>query len=660
MNSHLAVRAGRSILLSALALALAAQETAPPPAEKPPLESWAAESKPVPVKQTPGQVRVFDEDDILRSGARTLGAFLIQELPAQIQNEGGSGLPSRAYLGGSRPQDTVVLVDGVPLMDPGRLGQDLNEVPLLGITRIEVITGSAGAGPGGSGGTIALFTGKPLKPGASGGLEGVGGNQGQGQSSATPACTWDGGYLHGGTLAAEEKQPLPTDRPYRQVSNFLGLGQRWGAAVWTLAWRGTYFGTPLPYQNVSDAGLVYNPARESRQRSDSGLVRVAWDLGSGRDLETTLSLARFRHEQPTAGTDVATPFSGRETRLQSVLNLGGGPRSALALRLEGLDASQDGDVDPAVQGRARGSQVAFGLEWRFEPRPGLRLVGQARATRDRQSLALPLGTADVLTGWGHTVRLGLNQELGFGLRLYATTGFGRTAPALLQQLRNAQVPGTAPLDMERTATFQAGFGWGRGNWYGKVEAQQQDSRDLVSPSGAVYVNQARVRARGTEAAFGWRQGKRLGLEAFVRAQEARDLDAPDGQQYATATVERRPFSSHGLKGFVGWSRVRAEVHYTLQGHQYSSFGESGKAAATNGLPLIIRPTQVVYRNVGMSTSLQAGRHWTFVLRGENLLQPTTDASQWLARQRETQSDAFIVDGYPAAPPSYSLEARFRY
>ena len=48
------------------------------------------------------------------------------------------------------------------------------------------------------------------------------------------------------------------------------------------------------------------------------------------------------------------------------------------------------------------------------------------------------------------------------------------------------------------------------------------------------------------------------------------------------------------------------------------------------------------------------------LRGEHLLQPRTTAAQWVAASREGQNDAYIIDGYPAAPPSGSLEARFRF
>ena len=69
---------------------------------------------------------------------------------------------------------------------------------------------------------------------------------------------------------------------------------------------------------------------------------------------------------------------------------------------------------------------------------------------------------------------------------------------------------------------------------------------------------------------------------------------------------------------------------------------------------------MVYRDVGLSTTVKAGRHWTLVIRGEHLLQPRTDAAAWVARAREGQNDASIIDGYPAAGPSYSVEARFRF
>ncbi|HJW73857.1 MAG TPA: TonB-dependent receptor plug domain-containing protein [Geothrix sp.] len=660
-------KAGFYILLSSLPLILAAQEQVPAPPQDPalsvptpappkPPESWAAESQPVQVGRTPGQVEIFDADDIQRYGSRTLGEFLLREMPGQVQNQGGPGLPSHIYLGGTRPQDTVVLLDGVPLMDPGRLGQDLNEIPLLGITRIEVITGSPSAGPSGQGGTIALFTGKPVKPGASGDLSGLGGNNGQGQSTATPGYAWNGGYFRGGNLSAEEKQTTETDRPYRQVTNFLGLGQKWGSAVISMAWRGTFFGVPQPYQEVTDFARVYNPGRESRQRSDSGLVRIDWGLAPGLGLETTLGMSRFRHEQADDGSALPSFFEGRQTRFQTALHLGMGPRSGLSLRLEAQDTRQDGDEDPLVTASAKGRQIGLGLEWHYEPLPGFRLLGQARSTKDNQSLLQGGMDTSVLSGSGHTLRLGFTQELPFGFRIYGAGGGGRTAPSLIQQLRNSSVPGTAPLRMEQTTFMQVGLGWGKGTWYGKVQAQQQNGKDLIGSNGLAYANQDRLRVRGTDFVFGWRTAKKLGMEAYARTQEARDLNAPAGQQFSTAASQRRPFTAQGLRGLMGGNRVQVEVHYTLQGHQYASFGDCDCAQPIPAVHAI----QVVYRDVGMSTTLKIGRHWTLIWRGEHLIQPKVDPAEWVAKAKDGQNDSYIVYGYPAARPTYAFEARFSY
>jgi hypothetical protein len=665
-----------ALALSALAATLAAQAPPLEPEAPKPLESWAAEARPVAVGRTPGQVRIFDEDDLQRSGARTLGEFLLRELPAQVQNQGGPGLPSRTFLGGSRPQDTVVLLDGVPLMDPGRLGQDLNEVPLLGLTRIEVITGSAGSGPSGQGGTIALFTGKPAKPGASGELSGLGGGNGQGQSTATPGYAWEGGFVRGGNLSAREEQTTETVRPFRLVTNFLSLGQQWGDARWTLHWRGTALGVPQPYETVTDFTRTYDAARESRQHSDAGQLRLDWELAQGLWVEASLGMARFRHEQPNEGSPIAAPFEGRQARFQTALHVITGARSTLSFRFEGQTTRQEGDADLLVLGAAQGQQVAAAVEWSFEPRPGFRLLGQLRGTRDRQALLLGAAETDVLNAMGHSFRLGFNQDLGHGLRLYGAGGSGRTAPTLLQQLRNAQVvaapvmplapgdilvPKGEPLRMEQSTFLQVGLGWGQGNWYGKLESQQQTGRDLIGLTNLGYVNLDRVRVRGTEVAFGWRTANKTGLEAFARAQEARDLTAPEGQQFGTRAAQRRPFSSHGLKGFLGWGRVRTELHYTLQGRQYAAIGDGDVLfRGTAQGPAVIRPTQVVYRNVGLSTSVQVGRSWTFVLRGENLLQKKTTAGDWVADTQGRQNDGAIIDGFPAPRPSYGLEARVKF
>lgn len=648
------------------------------PQAPPPPESWAAESRPVRLSGTPAQVRVYAAEDILRSGARTLGEFLVREMPGQIQNEGGPGLPSRSFLGGLRPQDTVVLFDGIPVSDPGRLGTDLNEIPLVGVTRIEVITGSPGMGFSGAGGTIALYTGKPKEEGPSGDLSGLGGANGRGSATVAPGYGWEDGYLRGGSFTAEEKQTTDTTRPYRQVSNFFAFGQKVDDVTWTLGWRHTAFGVPTPFQDVTESTRVYNPSRESRQQGDSGLLRLDFALSEVSSFETTFSMSRFRHEAPDEGLATPQRFEGRDARLQLAYHRQVTPRIGLSLRTDYGETRQDGTEDPDVTGRARQRTYGLGLEWRFDVRPTLRIIGQARNAWFKQTALRPDGSdADILNGSGAMFRLGANQELPWGFRLYAGAGTGTLPPHLIQQLRNLAIPGATPLKAEKLTFSQIGLGWGTGRAYGKLEAQQLSLTDAIGieaqatttgprmipglsaanvAGGTAYVNQDRIRLRGVEGTLGWSPLKHFGLEAFARAQEARDLNAAPGQEFSTPAVQRRPFSTHGLKTRIGADAVRVDVHYTLVGHQFASIGDCDCAAPVP----TIRPIKAVFRDVGMTTTVKAGKHWTLIWRGEHLLQPKVDPAEWVARLKDSQNDTFMVYGYPAARPSYSFEARFTY
>ncbi|HJV91189.1 MAG TPA: TonB-dependent receptor [Holophagaceae bacterium] len=671
-----------SILSGLVVPTLAAQEAGPLPpsgeqtAPKPaPPESWAAEARPIALSRTPAQVRVFVEDDILRSGARTLGEFLVREIPGQVQNEGGPGLPSRSFMGGMRPQDSVVVFDGIPLTDPGQLGTDLNEIPLLGVTRIEVITGSPGMGPSGAGGTIALFTGRPDKVGMSGDLSGLGGGNGKGGATVAPGYAWDGGYVKGGNFSGEEQQTLETVRPYRQVTNFLSLGQKQGDASWTLGLRSTAFGVPVPFQEVTDTTRVFSPGRESRQRSDSGLLRFEMGLSPRTSFESTFSLTRFRHEAPDNGQVELQHFEGREGRLQLALNVQATPRTGFSFRVDGSEARQLGTEDPAVTGTAKGRTLGAGVEWRFDPTPSFRIIGQARQAWYRQSIEEAGQDREVLKASGSVVRLGLNQELGLGFRAYAGLGSADLPPHLIQQLRNAQVPGAEALKNERMTFTQIGLAWGTGKAYARAEAQQIQLTGGIGvealataplapggpaaanvPPASKYVNQDRFRSRGVETALGWTPFRGFGLEGFVRAQEARDLNAPAGQEFATPAVQRRPFATHGLKTRFGGEVVQVDVHYTNVGHQFASIGDCNCSVPVP----TIRPMNVTFRDVGMTTTVKAGKRWTLIWRGEHLLQPKETVEEWVAGARDSKSDAYMVYGYPAARPSYSFEARYRY
>jgi hypothetical protein len=199
-----------------------------------------------------------------------------------------------------------------------------------------------------------------------------------------------------------------------------------------------------------------------------------------------------------------------------------------------------------------------------------------------------------------------------------------------------------------------GFGWGHGNWSGRLESNRSTYRDAIGFDGFVYRNQDHVRVQGTEASLTYSRGG-FGAEGFARAQEAKDLNAP-ADPYGTSAAAGRPFQSHGLKVFAGWSHVRFDLRYRTVGANYQP---AAPPSRINGFVSPITSV-VVYQQLAATATITLGKHWTLIARGENLLQPRTSVDEWLARQTDDQADAYRAYGLPAVGPNASMEVIFRY
>ncbi len=91
------------------------------------------------------------------SGATTL-ADALTRLPfvSSRSSRGGVALSMR----GSRPEQVLVLLDGVPLNDPATGSADISDIPLAALASVAALPGASGArwGSGASGGVLALST----------------------------------------------------------------------------------------------------------------------------------------------------------------------------------------------------------------------------------------------------------------------------------------------------------------------------------------------------------------------------------------------------------------------------------------------------------------------------------------------------------------------
>lgn len=604
--------------------------------------------------QVAGHIQVFILEDLERSGARTLGDFLSHELPGQFQQGGGPGLPTRAYQGGARPQDTLILLDGVRMTDPNQAVPDLEAIPLTGVVRVEVLNGtdSTRFGPGAQGGVIALFTASSGGHGSFGEVAAQGGSEGDSQGRVLPSFGWGGGFLHVGSQARKMDQATDTPMGYRSATSFAAFGQRMGPALLTFAYRNAYQGVPDPYALASSVRRLYDPTREASYRSESGSMGLRFDLSPATALVFTLGGQTVDRWDPKVSSADIIRTTGRSTQAE-VAFVVGVPGFGLTVHAGGFQ--ERGEQPVAFVGTDEGKtrHAGLGIEAVFAPIPILRFTAEAGLQQDHRDLNPVALTPITRTDHASTFRATMNLGLPLGFRFYAGGGQGYTAPTLPQLLLNARA-GAPDLDGEKSGFGFAGFGWGKGNWSGRLVANRATYRNSIGFDGMTYSNTDHVRVQGTEAALGYTRGG-YGVEGFARAQEARDLNNPT-DPYGTPAASGRPFQSHGLKVHGGWSALRVDVSYRTVG---ATTQVAGPASRITGFVSPMART-VTYQVMDATASLTLGKHWSLIARGRNLLQPRTTVDQWLAASTDQTTDAYRTYGLPALGPNASLEVIFRY
>ncbi len=617
--------------------------------------SYAAESAPVDIARSPNQIRIYDADDISTSGAKTVGEFLLKELPGQILAPGGPGLPARPYLGGSRPQDTVVLLDGLRLGDASALGVDLNTIPLLGIERIEVIIGplSSRYGNQAQGGAIALFTSAGRGSAGFGELTGTGGNGGTGRSSATPGYAWGSGWVQGGGLDARENQATATDRPYRQTSTLFGIGQTFGDTTVSLGYRNHYQGVPDPYQKTSALERAYDPGREASFRGETLLAGLHWKATPGLGLGLDLAGTRLHREEPNDALGGLLPYDDRRFQLIGSLHFALGRAATATFHVDALEDRIElpGPFAGRSSGRDRG--LGAGLELAVDVHPRLRLSADLRQQWNSQAFQADGAPGEQKRSTSlATWRLAANLALPGGFRLYAAGGIGGNVPLLPQLLAG----GGATLGDERNRFALLGLGWGSGNWFARLESQASRYETPIVPTAAGYANGADLRFQGAEGTLGWRNAKKFGFEGFARSAEGRDFGAPQDQQLRTSNVQGRPVATRGLRTWLGGGGYRIDFQYSQIGRRYEAVGTYN----CNTLAPQVVSTGAVFNDITVIQTYRIGRHWIFILRIEHLLQPSPEVADWLARNPDARNDAYRIYGYPVPSPRTTFEVRYRF
>lgn len=122
------------------------------------------------VSETGRSVTVITAEDIKRSGANTLSEVLSQQEGIYIVGTGQNfGMTQTLFTRGTSSNHTVLLIDGVRVLDPSSVNNapDLSEISLIDIERIEIVRGSHSTlyGSAAIGGVVNIITKKAGKPG---------------------------------------------------------------------------------------------------------------------------------------------------------------------------------------------------------------------------------------------------------------------------------------------------------------------------------------------------------------------------------------------------------------------------------------------------------------------------------------------------------------
>jgi outer membrane cobalamin receptor len=641
----------------------------------------AAESGPIEIAKTPGRIRVFNAEDISASGARTLGEFLAGAIPGQAQSSGQPGLAATPYQGGARPQDSLVLLDGLPMTDGTSRGMDLNQIPIIGIDRVELLEGAASSkyGTHAMGGVIALYSAGTTGAGSNGDVAIGGGGGGDKRGGIFPAYGWDTGWIRFGSIYNEEKPVSESVKPYRLGTVFAGFGQKLGeSATLTLTYRNFYQTVPMPFERATPLERVFDASRTADYRGNQALIGLRFASSPTFSWGFTAGLVNLRREEPNDDTQLQDRFKSSRGQFGLGFNWQPVPRFGVSLNLDAQEekATLPGLLGGEEEGRTR--SLGAGLEARWDLTSSLRLLANARVDSTEQIFRAVDGR-EITSGQTHpaSFRLGLNQSLGYGFRMYAVAGTGFNTPLLAQMMVNARL-GQPYLQNEKSNFYQVGLGWELGRLAMRLETGRTSYEDLISPmtsdlaaparrmspvAGPVPVaigfqNGGAYRVQGAEATMGYRTGWKvpLNVDAFVRNQEARDRNAPEGDRFGTPLVQNRPFTTHGFKVGLTGVKVKVETRWNKVGRRY----ESVHTYQCSDLEPLVTPTYVSYDDLTLTTIYTYSKLMQVIVRGEHLAQKNISVTDWQGKKTDLQDNAALTYGIPAPKPTYTVEVRFRY
>jgi len=659
-------------MLSAGIASAAVMTATPAPAQSAPRDTFhLAEIVVTPTRvATPrgsvaGAVTVLDGERLRAEGITKVADALREVVGATVVQPGSDGALTSLFLRGGESDYTSVLVDGVPLNDPGG-AINLADLTMDNVDRIEVVRGPASVlyGSDAVSGVVQVFTRR---------------GRGPARADAGMEAGWFDGLTPGGPAVAAS-----------------GLGRslvRWQAGV---SGGTDAVGYSFSFSRASTAGLYGTPAFDNSYRNAvaSGLLRAQPDARTDASLMVRYSDHVFHYPTDGAGqlTDANQYDHGTSTALG--LDVGRFLLPHLETRLMLADYRTDGGTEDAPDSAAdtlgfyayhsqamiERRRAEARANWRAS-RAVLTVGGTVERESEQSSSESqssfgpstdrldvrrfnhaayvqlqgdPAGAVSVNAGarWDGsgtygdfiTYRGGVVVRPLAGLTLRASAGTGFKEPTFYENFATGFARGNPDLKPEHSTSWEVGLEQSAWSGRARVAATYFDQRfrDLIdftfappSPTDPNYFNIASAGARGLELEAGLAPAARLVLEGQATWLRTRvvegGFDAGPGALLApdSALLRRPPLTLTGNLRYTVLRRVRTALSVRHVGTR-ADLDYTGYPPARVALP--------GYATVGVSVESDVlsapGRVFTLTARVENALNAAyQEAANFPARGR---------------------------
>lgn len=521
------------LLLIALGvLSAAAQVSAEAPADTETEEGEemvvTATRMPVHVSEAPGSVHVITEDQLAENpGHRDLAELLSYHLGVQVNSSGYGGAVSSVSLRGAGSEQVLVLLNGIPLVNPQIGMASLSFIPLDVIDRIEVVQGPLSAlyGEDAMGGVINIMT----KDDWQGHRLNLGGGSYE-SGSLQYSHAWQWGSFHLGAASSDGYRPNNEYEANWQVLNLRPKLGNWELDLGFYRYKddkgvpGSITYPSLTAQEEDGQRILYLTARKNHKGGET-LFRV-YEVVTDSFYRDEFSLGD--HEAYRRGLEA-----------QSAWELCKGLELVAVGKWErtGVDSNTVGEQDRTAE------SLAFQLAW--QPREKLKVYGGD----------LWAHSSDY--GANHSPRLGVVYQAKPGLVLKTMYAEAFRVPTL-NELYWPEDPwsrGNPNLRPETAKTWEAGLEYQYlDRLLAKVTCYRTSVVDLIEwrpeddgdgdPWNVPWSPQnfGRVRMKGVDLGLTWRLNQQWSTGLQLHYLDAKELNEVTGN-YDTKLDTRTPLSA---------------------------------------------------------------------------------------------------------------------